>query len=121
MPTVPPGSDVVVIVSAEPTIMLRLAEAVAAAASVALIVKLKVPEPVGVPEMTPVLGLRVNPPGNAPAMIAHVYGGVPPTACTVWAYGLPMLPGARPVVEMLRGGCVTTILRFALFVAAVGV
>ena len=53
-------------------------------ASVAVIVKLKVPARVSVPEMTPVLALSVKPFGSAPLETVKVYGAVPPTAETVW-------------------------------------
>ena len=53
-------------------------------ASVAVIVKLKVPAAVGVPEMTPVVALSVSPFGRAPLETVKVYGAVPPTAETVW-------------------------------------
>src|SRR5262245_12578180 len=42
----------------------------------------KVPATVGVPEMTPVLVVRVSPEGS-PLAIAHTYGGVPPLATSV--------------------------------------
>jgi hypothetical protein len=53
-------------------------------ASVAVIVKLKVPATLGVPEMTPVVALNVRPLGSAPLETVKVYGAVPPTAETVW-------------------------------------
>ena len=53
-------------------------------ASVAVIVKLKVPAAVGVPEMTPVVALSVKPFGSAPIETVKVYGPVPPTAEIVW-------------------------------------
>ena len=56
-------------------------------ASVAVIVKLKMPLVVGVPEMTAVVGLagiKVRPGGSAPLEIVKVYGGVPPLAKIVW-------------------------------------
>jgi hypothetical protein len=49
--------------------------------SVTCTVKLEVPVAVGVPEI--VAPLRLNPAGSAPAVIAHVYGGVPPPAASV--------------------------------------
>ena len=53
-------------------------------ASVAVIVRLKTPVVVGVPEMTPVVGLSVRPGGSAPLETAKVYDPVPPVAETVW-------------------------------------
>jgi len=53
-------------------------------ASVAVIVKGKVPAADGVPEMRPVVGFSVRPFGSVPVETANVYGAVPPTAETVW-------------------------------------
>jgi hypothetical protein len=52
--------------------------------SVAVILKLKTPGVVGVPEIRPVDGLRVRPFGSAPDEMVKVYGGIPPVAETVW-------------------------------------
>jgi hypothetical protein len=52
--------------------------------SVTPIVNPAVPPVVGVPEMTPVLELRVSPAGSEPDAIDHVYGLVPPVADSVW-------------------------------------
>ena len=49
-----------------------------AAASCTPTVKLAVPAVVGVPVMAPVELFSVSPAGNDPAVIAHVYGVVPP-------------------------------------------
>ena len=54
--------------------------AVGSVASITLTVKLKTPEPVGVPEIVPVPALKFTPGGNDPALIDHVYGVVPPLA-----------------------------------------
>jgi len=51
--------------------------------SVTMAVKLKVPAVVGVPEMAPVLALRVRPGGRVPVEIDQVYGVVPPLAVSV--------------------------------------
>ena len=53
-------------------------------ASTALIVKLKVPDEVGVPVIAPVAGLSDSPLGSAPAETENVYGATPPEAETVW-------------------------------------
>jgi hypothetical protein len=50
--------------------------------SVAWTVKVKLPAPDGVPEMTP-LGERVRPPGSAPDTSVQVMGVFPPTAWRV--------------------------------------
>jgi hypothetical protein len=46
--------------------------AVGAVESVALIVKLKVPEVVGMPEIVPVAALKFKPTGKDPELIDHV-------------------------------------------------
>jgi hypothetical protein len=51
--------------------------------SVTVMVKLKVPVAVGVPEMTPLDVLSVVPVGSAPEVTANVYGDVPPCAVIV--------------------------------------
>src|SRR5487761_1951505 len=57
--------------------------AVAPSESVTCAVKLKVPAPVGVPEICPVVGFRLTPGGRLPAMMAKEYAGIPPlsTSC----------------------------------------
>ena len=63
----------------------RLSALVAACelASVTRTVKLLVPDPVGVPEIAPVLGASVNPAGKVPVMVDQEYGVVPPVAASV--------------------------------------
>jgi hypothetical protein len=66
-----------------PTIViLRLRVAVQAGvfAVATCIVKLDVPPPVGVPDITPVDAFNVKPAGNVPLDTDHVYGVVPPLA-----------------------------------------
>ena len=46
-------------------------------------VKLVSHAPVGVPEMTPVEVFRLAHAGNAPLLMLHVYGAVPPVAARV--------------------------------------
>src|SRR5579871_613942 len=53
-------------------VMLSALVAVDALASCACTVKLVVPAPVGVPEITPVLGARTRPAGSAPTEIDQV-------------------------------------------------
>jgi len=48
--------------------------------SATVAVKLKVPLAVGVPEIRPVLAVRLRPAGRLPEVIDHVYGIVPPVA-----------------------------------------
>jgi hypothetical protein len=51
--------------------------------SVTLTVKLDVPVVVGVPEITPVLGVSLSPAGRVPTEIDQVYGTLPPVAVSV--------------------------------------
>ena len=55
------------------------------------------PAVVGVPVIAPA-ALRLKPGGGMPVAIAHVYGAVPPAACSVWLYGVPITPLGRLVV-----------------------
>ena len=57
---------------------------VAPTESVPVTVKLKVLTTVGEPLMAPVLALRLNPLGRAPAETLNVIAPVPPLALTVW-------------------------------------
>jgi hypothetical protein len=52
-------------------------------ASVALTVKVEVAAALGVPVMTPVLGLRLSPVGNVPLETDQVTGAVPPVEVKV--------------------------------------
>ena len=51
---------------------------------VTLILKLNVLATVGVPLITPVLLLRLNPAGKLPDTTDQLYGVAPPVACSVW-------------------------------------
>jgi hypothetical protein len=83
-PAVPPGSPSVVIVSVAATAIERGLNAVAPAASTALIVKVYGPgAAVGVPEMMPVTEFKVSPAGSAPADIDQLSGRVPPVVAIV--------------------------------------
>jgi len=53
-------------------------------ASSTCIVKVLVPDAVGVPEMTPVEAARVSPAGSVPEMVDQMYGVRPPVAASVW-------------------------------------
>jgi hypothetical protein len=89
VPCVPPVNEPVVILTGGiDALIVRLNALVAACAvgaveSVTFTVKLKVPEAVGVPEMTPLDAVKVNPEGSEPELILHVYGIVPPLAAIV--------------------------------------
>ena len=70
-------------VAADATVMASDLVAVCAVgrvASITLTVKLKTPEPVGVPEIVPVPTLKLTPGGRDPELIDHVYGAMPPAA-----------------------------------------
>jgi hypothetical protein len=55
-------------------------------------VKVKVPAAMGMPEMAPLVPLSPRPPGKAPAVTDHTYGGTPPVPASVWLYATPMVP-----------------------------
>ena len=57
----------------------------------------------GVPLIAP-LALRVSPPGKAPELRDHAYGGDPPAAASAWEYGVPTIPAGSDDVVILRVG-----------------
>ena len=57
----------------------------------------------GVPEIAPVLALRLSPAGKLPELMFHWYGGVPPVAESVVEYASPAVPFGSEVVLMVRG------------------
>ena len=81
----PPGKEVVVIVGGgvDAIVKLRAFAPVSDLASVTCTVKLLVPIPVGVPEITPVLGASDNPAGSAPEVMDQLKGEVPPVTASV--------------------------------------
>jgi len=85
VPTCPSGNDVVVITTGAAAILIENALlAVVELLSVALTVKFAVPAADGVPLICPA-ELSDRPGGNAPDVIDHVYGGVPPLAARLCA------------------------------------
>ena len=81
---VPFGKEEVVMVSGgATTVRLSGCAAVNELASVTWTVKLLVPVPVGVPEITPVLAASASPVGKVPEEMDQLYGVVPPTAASV--------------------------------------
>lgn len=101
MPTTPPGSDDVVIVSCPVMVMDRLLVAVRCAGlveSVTVMTTVLVAAAVAVPPITPVDGSIVNPDGRPVA--DQVYGVTPPVAARVTpGYGVPTVPdGSADVV-----------------------
>ena len=83
----PPGSDEVVIVRATgATTSDRVTDFVCGVGvdeSATEKVKLLVPLPVGVPEITPVDPEKLSPAGRVPVVSVQVYGLVPPSALSV--------------------------------------
>jgi hypothetical protein len=101
VPTVAPGNDAVVIVSgAVFTVMLSVVHAVKSPLSATEIKKVDVPAAVGVPAIVPE-ELRFRPGGSAPPISIQLYGGLPPSAWTVWEYAVPTVPlGSEEVVTL---------------------
>jgi hypothetical protein len=64
-------------------VMLKPCELDAPQLLVACTVKLKVPDELGMPVITPVLGSRDNPGGKLPEIIAKVIGAIPPLVSMV--------------------------------------
>ena len=85
MPFVPPGNDVVVIVKGGggATVMEIAWLAVLPAPSVTSKVTELLLAPVGMPLMTPELLFKLNPAGNVPDVIPHLYGLAPPDTASV--------------------------------------
>lgn len=88
-PTWPAGSELVVTCSVDGPVVIDsgcVVCCVGVELSITSTVKLEVPgEPVGVPEISPVEVLRVNPAGSDPELSDHEYGVVPPEAPSVWS------------------------------------
>ena len=87
VPTIPFGTEAVVIVSVGALALMLMesglvATSIGAEESVTCTVKLDWPALVGVPLMVPPL-LKLRPAGNAPAETVHEYGAVPPEAVSV--------------------------------------
>jgi len=113
VPTVPAGSDSVVIESVSAMLIERAFEAVSGAGpgeeSVTCTTNVLVPnEPVGVPVIVP-FEFSVNPLGRLPELgtVAHVYGITPPVAASVCEYATVSCPLGSEVVVMLSGGTFT--------------
>ena len=68
------------------TTSVKFVEAVAPAESFTCTVNENVPATVGVPKMSPVVAVSVNPLGSCPAVKLQVYGAVPPLAITRHEY-----------------------------------
>src|SRR5262245_15302286 len=66
------------------------------------------PRPVGIPLRTPA-GDSASPPGGAPVVTDHVYGGVPPVAAKLWEYDMPSVPFGRGDDVVIETGAATVI------------
>jgi hypothetical protein len=72
-------------------------------ASVAVIVKLKVPGAAGEPESRPADD-SVSPEGSVPALTTNKYGDEPPDADIVWEYDTPAVPDGSEAGESVIVG-----------------
>jgi len=61
-------------------------------------------EAVGVPEMAPVLLLRVNPGGNEPEVMLHMNGATPPDSVSVKEYACPATAAGTCAGFAIDGG-----------------
>lgn len=106
VPAVPAGSEVVVTLGGAGAGLMTIWRGCVPdrfAESVALTVKLNVPDAVGVPVIAPLLA-RVKPAGSAPALTDHEYGGVPPVALRFCCgYAVPAVPDGSDVVVTVGG------------------
>jgi hypothetical protein len=116
-PTVPPGSEVVVIVGGIAGLMMieRPCVTVWPLASFTSTVNDEVPVTIGVPEMTPVAGFRLRFCGREPVAMLHINGPLPPVACTDWLYVWPTFPLGSEVVVIASGGGGGLIVKERLF------
>jgi hypothetical protein len=108
-PTVPFGSEAVVIDKAPTTTSVNALVLVTLRLSVTWTVKVEVPAAAGVPAMAPDEGFSESGAGKAPppGTIDQVYGGVPPTAWSVCEY-------ATPTVALGRDGAVVMVSPLAI-------
>lgn len=110
-PFVPSGSEVVVITSVRLTMVMLscfCADTGDEAESVTSTVKVKVPGLVGVPEITPLLALIDKPLGKLPDAV-HLRVPVPPLACKVALYAIPVVPPGSEAVSMVGSGEMVTV------------
>lgn len=101
------GNDEVVTVggcAVEEIVMLKDCVPVLLFASFTCTVKDEVPEVVGVPAISPVDAVKLNPAGSEPDVTLHVYGVVPPDAVSVAEYAVLTVPLGSEVVVTV-GGC----------------
>jgi hypothetical protein len=118
VPTAPFGSDVVVIVNAEPMVRVRFAVPCAGEpASVALKLNgVALAVAVGVPLIRPDDAVRVRPAGKVPEVNCQVTAPMAPVAASVWEYGVPTTPFGSDVVVIVNWAMVRV--RFPVAVCA---
>lgn len=99
-------------------VMLKLPEAALGGEpeSLTLIVKLKFPAVVGIPEIVPVVD-RVRPTGKVPELMLQLYGMVPPVAANVVEYAVPTCPDGTDVVVICSDAAPAITVRLSGFVA----
>ena len=114
----PPGKDPVVIMSGATIMMVKALAAVAATLSLIWTVRLEVAGAAGVPVIEPVAESNDRPAGNEPALINHVYGGVPPEKLRFCEYPIPGAPAGRDAVVMLSSGLIVMARAFAAVAVA---
>ena len=103
-PTVPAGSDDVVILKVSGLIVSdNAAVEETDALSVTRTVKVFGPAVVGVPDIVPPAA-RFNPAGSDPADTDHAYGGEPPAAASTCEYAAPTVPAGSDDVVILKVG-----------------
>ena len=80
----------------------------------ARIVKLLDPDPVGVPEITPVVAFKLRPPGRVPETTDQPIG-VAPVAVRVTEYAVPVLPLNNGDVEVIANGAAGALIDKLMF------
>src|SRR5215472_2505484 len=110
MPTKADARVAPVNVSVEDMTIEQARVAVILRESVASTVKLKVPEAVGVPDITPELEI-VSPAGSEPTLMLNVTGGVPPVVENPGAvYAVPVVPAGRACGTIDSGAVVPVVI-----------
>ena len=77
--------------------------------SVTLTVRFDIPAAAGVPLTVQLSAVRLNPAGNNPESIAHVYGVTPPVTPITSLYGVPTTPFGNTGVVSVNEPGVTTV------------
>jgi hypothetical protein len=116
IPTVPIGNNVALIITGASPVVMENCLVSFPTELAALTVKVDVPFTIGVPEITPVVGARLNPTGNAPLSRLHVMGVVP-VAVSVCLYVLSSSPpgNVAMVIVGATGGAIVMENCFVLY------